>query len=324
MLDWLFGPKKQETGGGSGSRPKKGPTPKAPKAPVALKLRKVNIEKRYTIVAEIGQGSMSKVYRAVDTQNGRVVCLKLQHKEKTIAALARTQQVGRPTEGEIGQQIVHPHVVRTYDFGLTTRGEYFLVMEFVEGVSMSFVRQSGAELARKIELLAQAAEGLAAVHAQGFIHHDYGPKNLLVSRDDQIKLIDFGLAVPNTPAYRKPGNRTGTLQYMAPELVRREATDEKIDIFSWGVSAFELLTNKFPYDATDPMGMIRQRMNSDPMDILQVNPKLPGDLCDIIRKTLARKPSQRWARAATLPAALRELPAAEGYKRATADDRPYD
>jgi serine/threonine protein kinase len=221
-------------------------------------------------------------------------------------------------------QIVHPHVVRTYDYGLTTRGQYFLVMEFVEGVSLNFVRQGGAELGRKIELLAQAAEGLAAVHARGFIHHDFGPKNLLVNRDDQIKLIDFGLAVPNTPEFRRPGNRTGTLQYMAPELVRREAIDERIDVFSWGVTAFEVLTNKLPYDATDPMQMIRQRINLEPLDIRKVAPKLPEDLCEIVRKTLARRPDQRWSKAATLPAALRELPAAQGYKPLRSDDRPYD
>ncbi len=329
MLDWLFGAKKEDAGGQGGAKPKpkskgKAAAPKAPPAAAPVKLRKVNIERKYAVVGEIGQGSMSKVYRAVDNENGRVVCLKVQDKPKTTAAQARTRAPDRPTEGEIGQKIHHPHVVRTYDFGLTSKGQYYIVMEFIEGVSLNFVRQSGCELARKVELLAQAAEGLAAVHAKGFMHHDYGPKNLLVSRDDEIKLIDFGLAVPNTPAYRRPGNRTGTLQYMAPELVRRESIDEKIDIFSWGVTAFELLTGKLPYDATEPMQMIRQRINSDPMDIGQVMPTLPDDLAQIIRLALSRRPDKRWPHAATLPAALRGLPCAAGYKRNNAEERPYD
>jgi serine/threonine protein kinase len=327
MLDWLFGSKKEASGGARNAKTKAKARPSAPKPPpkaARVRLRKVNLERRYAIVGEIGQGSMSKVYRAMDNENGRVVCLKVQDKPKTEAAQARARATDRPTEGEIGQQINHLHVVRTYDFGLTSKGQYYIVMEFIEGVSLNFVRQSGCELARKVELLAQAAEGLAAVHAKGFMHHDYGPKNLLVSRDDQIKLIDFGLAVPNTPVFRRPGNRTGTLQYMAPELVRREPIDEKIDIFSWGVTAFELLTGKLPYDATEPMQMIRQRINSDPMDINQVAPSLPEDLRAIVRKALARRPSDRWPHAATLPAALRALPCAAGYKRAGSDERPYD
>lgn len=320
MLEWLFGSKKPAQ---SGAKKSTATAPK-PKAPAPVKLRKVNLDKKFAIIAETGQGSMSRVYRAVENETGRIVCLKLQDKGKTDAALTRTIQAGRPTEGEIGQQITHENVVRTYDFGLSSKGEYFLVMEFVEGVSLNFIRQSNAELARKIELLAQAAEGLAAVHARGYMHHDYGPKNLLVDRTDTIKLIDFGLAIPNTPQFQRPGNRTGTLQYMAPELVRRESVNERIDIFSWGVSAFELLTGKLPYDATDPMGMIRQRMNIDPMDIQQAAPKLPEDLCAIIRKTLVRKPQDRWAKASTLPAALRALPVAQGYRRPGAEDRPYD
>ncbi|MFO0961152.1 MAG: serine/threonine-protein kinase [Isosphaeraceae bacterium] len=327
MFEWLFGAKDRKPSGGAGGgkvHSARAKVPAKPKAAPPPKLRKVNIDRKYTIIAEIGQGSMSRVFRAVENEAGRVVCLKLQDKEKTQAALTRTQSIGRPTEGEMAQQINHPHVVRTYDYGLTNKGEYFLVMDFIEGVSLNFVRQSGADLGRKVELLAQAAEGLAAVHAKGFIHHDYGPKNLLVNRDDQIKLIDFGLAVPNTEVFRRPGNRTGTLQYMAPELVRRETISEKIDIFSWSVTAFELLTGKLPYDATDPMQMIRQRINLDPMDIKSLGPYLPDDLCEIIRKAMARRPEQRWPAAASLPGALRALPCAQDFQKSRPKDRPYD
>ncbi len=116
--------------------------------------------------------------------------------------------------------LVHPHVVRTLEYGTSTKGEHFLVMEYIDGVSFSIVRESrSARTAQKVELLAQAAEGLAAIHAAGFIHHDINPRNFLVDREQQVKLIDFGLTVPNTPAFRRPGNRTGTVQYMAPELL---------------------------------------------------------------------------------------------------------
>jgi serine/threonine protein kinase len=281
----------------------------APQAPPEPKLRKVNIDKRFSIIGETGLGSMSKVYRAMDNQTGRNVCLKVQDRRKTAAAVARSAAKSyRPTEGVIAVQIVHPHVVKTYEYGMTTKGEYFIVMEWIDGVSLIYVRQSRTfDLASRVELLAQSAEGLAAVHAAGFIHHDFGPKNLLVTRDDHVKLIDFGLAVPNTPEYRRPGNRTGTLQYMSPELIRREPTDERLDIFSWGVMAFEFLTNRLPYDATDAMGMMRQRVNSTPMEIQRANPRLPMPLCAIINKTLVRRKDDRWPKMSNLAAALREL-----------------
>jgi eukaryotic-like serine/threonine-protein kinase len=295
MFDKLFGSKK----------------PSGPKPPAAPKPRRVNIERRFTIIAETGQGSMSKVYKALDKEAGRTVCLKVQDLAKATDAAARAAKEGRLTEGEIGKRITHPHVVRTYEWGLTHKGAQFVVMEFVDGVSLQFIRQSRVlDLAAKLDLLIQTAEGMAAIHAAGFIHHDFGPKNALVDRNDQVKIIDFGLAVPNTPAFRKPGNRTGTMQYMAPELLRREPTDERIDIFSFGAAAFEFLTGKLPYDATDPMAMMRQRINSDPMDIAEVAPHLPEDLSAVIRKALTRRKEDRWPSMTKVVEELRALPIA--------------
>jgi serine/threonine protein kinase len=286
------------------------PQARAAKLATPAKAKRLNLTRRFTIVAETGQGSMSKVYRAVDNENGRTVCLKVQDMTKAAAAAARSAGPGRLSEGEIAQKIIHPHVVRTFDWGVSSKGEYFLVMEFIEGVSFHYCRESkNLPLADKVELLAQAAEALAAVHAAGFIHRDFGPKNLLVNRDDQVKLIDFGLAVPNTPAFRRPGNRTGTLAYMAPELVRREATDERIDIFSFGVTAFEFFTGRMPYDVNpaDAMAVMRSRINTNPLSIATVAPKLPAELAAIVDRCLAKRPADRWPKAETLPTALREL-----------------
>ncbi len=299
MFEKLFGSKK----------PKPGPQKAKPAPPV--KLKRVNLARRFSIIAETGQGSMSKVYRAMDNQEGRTVCLKVQDMAKTKAAQARAS--ARLSEGEIGKKINHPHVVRTFDFGQSTKGEYFVSMEFINGMSLNFVREAwGLDLADKVEILAQCAEALAAVHAAGFIHHDYGPKNLLVTQDRFVKLIDFGLAVPNTPEFRRPGNRTGTLNYMAPELLRRESTDERLDIFSFGATAFEFLTGKLPYEssATDPMAVMRTRINADPRKLADAAPHLPGELCELIDKTLVKRPKDRWPRMDTLPDALRELPVA--------------
>ncbi|CAN5908133.1 serine/threonine-protein kinase [soil metagenome] len=274
----------------------------------APKLRKVNIKKRFTTITEIGQGSMSTVYKAVDNQSGRVVCLKVQDLVKTTAAAGRTRTEGRPSEGEIGLRIHHPNVVKTFEYGLSTRKEYWLSMEFVEGVSLQYVREVKSRgLPARLKLLIQAADGLAAIHQAGFIHHDFGPKNVLVDQESVAKIIDFGLAVPNTPTFQRPGNRTGTLLYMAPELIRRESTDERMDVFSFGIMAFELLTDRQPYDATDQIGIMRQRMNLDPMDIAKAAPDRPENLCNIIRKTLTRRKEDRIRSMVEVANTLREV-----------------
>jgi len=142
-----------------GSKSKKASQTKSHQKPAAdPKLRRGNITRRFQIIAEVGQGSMSKVYRAVDNENGRLVCLKVQDREKTAAALQRAEKEGRPPEGVIGAQIKHQNVVRTFDYGMTHRKEHWLTMEFIEGVSLDFIREPRSrDLAGKIE-----APGVAA------------------------------------------------------------------------------------------------------------------------------------------------------------------
>jgi serine/threonine protein kinase len=297
-----------------------GAKPPGAAAPAAIpKMKRVNIDRRFTVLSLTGQGSMSRVQKAVDNSNGRTICLKVQHYEKQAAAHARSAAERRPPEGLIASKLNHPHIVRTYEFGLTHKGEHFMVMEFIDGVSLQFIREArSADLAQKLELLAQASEGLAAVHAAGFIHHDIGPKNFLVTQDQQVKLIDFGLAIPNTADFKRPGNRTGTLLYMAPELIRRETIDEKIDIFSFGSLAFEFLTDRLPYDANqaNSMAALLQRINQDPLDPAKANPSLPEPLCELLRKLTARRKEDRWPKMASVADALRAIPVKPSRKKA--------
>jgi serine/threonine protein kinase len=268
----------------------------------------VNIERRFQVISMTSQGSMSRVCKALDRKTGRTVCLKVQDVQKQAEAAARAVRHGRMSEGEILERIKHPNVVRHYEHGITTRKEHFLAMEFVSGVSLKFQQETGAFDARgKLEALLQAAEGLAAVHAAGFIHHDFGPRNVLFNTEGQVKLIDFGLAVPNTPEFRRPGNRTGSLDYMAPELVRREPIDVRIDIFSFGAMAFELMTNRLPYEASTSLAILLKRMNHDPLDPLAVKPKMPPRLADFLRKSIARNRDQRYKSMAEVIAELRGI-----------------
>jgi serine/threonine protein kinase len=255
---------------------------------------RLDLERRFILAEKTSQGSMSKVYRALDRQTDQTVGLKVQIREKCEAAAARSSDE-KPGEGEIGMRVVHPHVARTLDWGYTYENEQFIVMEYVDGVSLAYVRGAIKLGTRgKMKLLVQAAEGFAAIHAAGFIHHDINPGNILINKKNQVKIIDFGLAVPNTPAFHKPGNRTGALPYMAPELIRRESTDEKLDVFAFGAVAFEFLTNKLPFGGGgDSMAMIRERINKDALDPAVANPKLSDDLCSLLRRALAKRKEDR-------------------------------
>jgi serine/threonine protein kinase len=269
---------------------------------------RVNLERRFSIHCETPQGSMSRVYRAIDKESGRTVCLKIQLPDKHAAAESRAERGTRPPEGEIAMSIVHPNVCRTYEHGFATTGERYMVMEFIQGVSLKFVREATKTGIRaKVNLLAQAADALGAVHAAGYIHHDVNPNNFLVDHDNHIKLIDFGLAVPNTAAFKRPGNRTGMLQYMAPELIRREPTDERIDVFSFGILAFELLTDKLPFGGGTNLAQMTQKFNAKPIDPQVLNPRLSNEVCDILLRTIALKPNDRWQRMSTLGDALRDV-----------------
>ena len=264
---------------------------------------KVSLDRRFNILLETsGQGSMSKVYRAIDNESGRSICLKVQIPDKNEGAAARSSHAHRPSEGEIGSKINHPSIVRTLDHGMSTHGESFIVTEYIDGHSLQYVRENHVYpcLRAKLKILIQAAEGLAAVHAAGFLHHDINPLNYLVDRQGQVKLIDFGLSVPNTPEFRKPGNRTGALAYMAPEVIRREAIDESIDIFAFGAVAYEFLTDKLPFESTSSLTSVVQRINAEPLDPAIANPNLPQDLHRFLRKLTARRKEDRWPKMANV------------------------
>ena len=285
---------------------------------------RIDLERRFILAEKTSQGSMSRVYRALDRRTDQTVCLKVQIRTKCEAAAARSSDE-KPCEGEIGLRIVHPHVARTLDWGYTYEGDQFIVMEYVDGVSLEYVRQAiKLGLRGKMKLLVQAAEGFAGIHAAGFVHHDINPRNILINKKNQIKIIDFGLAVPNTPAFHKPGNRTGALPYMAPELVKREPTDERLDVFAFTAVAFEFLTDRLPYGGSsgDSMAMILQRINSDPLDPAKANPKLSDELCALLLRGLARRKEDRpsmaelaaeWAK--SLPAGITVVPPSHKGRR---------
>ena len=209
---------------------------------------RTDVSKRFNLIGRVGQGSMSKVWKATDLQTGRLVALKVLDKEKTTKFEARFQGLQKPTEGEVAMSLNHPNIVKTYEFGWTLEDEMFLVMEFVEGVGLALlVDLQNEEMKRyRLRYMIQIGEALNHFHQQNWIHRDICPRNVMISDEKTAKMIDFGLVVPNTPPFCKPGNRTGTACYMAPELIKRQTADQRLDIFSYAVTCFEMYTKRYP------------------------------------------------------------------------------
>jgi eukaryotic-like serine/threonine-protein kinase len=271
---------------------------------------KTDITRRFELIGRVGQGSMSRVFKARDTLSGRIVALKILDKEKTRRYEARFDpQLKKPSEGEVATSLRHPNVVSTLEWGTTLEGEQFLVMEFIEGVGLSFYVDVQNQLMRehRLSFMVQLGEALSYLHAQNWIHRDICPRNVLVSSEHQIKLIDFGLVVPNTPPFRAPGNRTGTANYMAPELIKRQRTDHRIDIFSYAVTCYEMFTKRFPWDAAESLEMVVQHINTPPLDIRELVGDINEQIAATIMKGLESQPDRRWPSMIPLLHELREV-----------------
>jgi serine/threonine protein kinase len=262
------------------------------------KVDKVDVRKRFELIGRVGQGSMSKVWRARDVISGKQVALKVLDKAKTARLERRFVGMKKPTEGEVAFGLRHPNVVRTIEFGITTDDEQYLVMEFVDGVGLSFLVDRQNERMKKncLWYVIQLGEGIDYIHRHNWIHRDICPRNVIVSDADQLKVIDFGLVVPNTEAFRAPGNRTGTAQYMAPELIKRQPTDERIDLFSYAVTAFEMFSKQMPWkvEGNDTLESVLQHINSPPKELTKLAPHVDSEVAGIIMKGLERDPRDRW------------------------------
>jgi serine/threonine protein kinase len=271
----------------------------------------INVKRRFELLNRTGQGSMSKVWRARDKTLGRIVCLKLLDKDKTAKFEARfAAGLVKPKEGAICMELRHKNIVQTFEHGITTEGEPYLVMELVEGTGLNYLVETRSERlnGNRITILSQMADALEYLHNQGYLHRDICPRNVMVDKDCLVKLIDFGLAVPNRPEFRKPGNRTGTPNYLAPELIRRVATDHRVDMFALGVTAYEVFTHTLPWEKTESLQTLLSHMNSPGRDPREYRPDLDKATVAFLMKAIERDPRERFQNPAELREALQALP----------------
>ena len=262
------------------------------------KVNRVDVTRRFDLIGRVGQGSMSKVWRARDSMSGKIVALKVLDKEKTIRLEARFTGRNKPCEGEIAMQLKHPNLVRTLEHGVTFDNEPFLVMDFIEGVSLSYLVDVQNDRMKKWRLnyIIQLGEALDYFHQKNWIHRDICPRNIMITEDNLLVLIDFGLAVPNTSIFQAPGNRTGTANYMAPELIKRQRTDQRIDVFSYAVTCYEMYARRLPWELGESLETVMQHINNPAADIRELVKNIDEQVADTIMKGLEASPSNRWSK----------------------------
>lgn len=255
---------------------------------------KVDLWKRFERMRESTSGTMSTFYKVRDLKTGEILGLKVVDAAKAAPVEARYKSLGKQTEGEIGKQISGPNIVHIKEWGTATTGDPFIVQEFIEGSLLHSLISSKKQFtpAERLDLVRQAATAIAAVHDAGFVHRDICPRNFILQPDGRLVLIDFGLTVPDKPAFLQPGNRVGTPNYMAPEVVRRRQADKRLDIFSFGITAYEICTGQSPWPKGSS-GKAAMAHDTPPNDIREGWPEIPSPLATAIMACLSAEPERR-------------------------------
>jgi serine/threonine protein kinase len=284
-------------GGGGGRGGKKG-------------VKVSDISKRFELSGRTGQGSMSKVYRAYDRNIGRNVCLKVLDKLKTQNFEARFKGLKKPSEGEICMALRHDNIVRTYEHGISTKGDPFLVMEWLDGLGLNYlVETKSPQLnGNRINYLNQLCDAIQYMHDNKFLHRDLCTRNVMVDKEGVLKLIDFGLTIPYTKEFISGGNRTGTSDILAPEIIRRRPIDHRVDLFALGVTAYEMFTGQLPWERSPSSEeTFRKRLNLQPREAKALNRKTEEDLNALLWKSVAKEASERFSSATAFKEALAKL-----------------
>ena len=262
---------------------------------------------RYRLEGRLGFGGMSTVHLAIDLRLERQVAVKLlaEHLAEDPTFVSRFQR-----EAQAAARLVHPNVVQVFDSGQDERtGQYFIVMEYIEGSSCAeILRDDGwVEVDEALPIIEQACQGLDYAHRHGVVHRDVKPGNLLRAREGEVKLADFGIAkATEQSSITQVGSVLGTAAYLAPEQARGEEAGASADLYALGVVTYQLISGRLPYEATSLTELALKQQQEEPPTLDTLVAAVSPELADAVAIALALDPRDRYKTASEMRRALND------------------
>jgi beta-lactam-binding protein with PASTA domain/tRNA A-37 threonylcarbamoyl transferase component Bud32 len=255
---------------------------------------------RYRLLGRLGSGGMADVWCAEDAMLDRRVALKFLH-ERFAQDEQFVERFRREASAAAGLQ--HPNVVGVFDRG-TYDGSHYIAMEYVEGASLSELIERGLSVGEAVEIVRQVLAGARYAHANGIVHRDMKPQNVLVDAEGRARVTDFGIARAGVSEITQTGSVLGTAQYLSPEQAQGLPVTAASDIYSIGVLLYEALTGRVPFEAESPVSVALKQVSERPRPPSELNPAVSRALDAVVLKALAKDPGNRFASADEFLAAL--------------------
>jgi len=251
----------------------------------------------YRIDGLVARSGMASIFRGTDVRDGRAVAIKIPHEEMEADPVLFDRF---KREEDIGKKLDHPGVVRVLND--EDRSRRYMVLEWVDGRLLRQILNEQKKLPpeRAIRITLALCDALGYIHSQGVVHRDLKPENIMIGTDDQVKLIDFGIAAnagSRRLTFAKLTEAMGTPDYISPEQVKGKRGDARSDVYSLGIMFYEMLTGKVPFTGPNPFVIMNERLLNNPIPPREVNPEISPELQEIIYRALERDPSKRYPNA---------------------------
>ena len=251
----------------------------------------------YRIDAAVARSGMAVLYRGTNLENGQQVAIKIPHAEMQADPIL-FERFKR--EEEIGQLLDHPGVVKTYNS--EQRSRVYMVIEWASGRLLRSILNEEKTLSpdRAVRITLNICEALDYMHKHGIVHRDLKPENVMVDEDDNIKLIDFGIAMKEDArrlTFVNLSASLGTPDYISPEQVKGQRGDQRSDVYAVGIMLYEMLTGQTPFQGPNPLAVMNERLLMDAPSPRELNSQIPSELEEIIYRALERDPRHRYGTA---------------------------